>query len=401
MVTPIPPPCDDSRIASLDGLRGIAAVIVMLGHFVLAFTPVWYAGTVAFNWSGPNIAAKTPLFVLQSGTFAVFVFFALSGFVMAQSGDRSRAPLLALAGTRLLRLNIPVAASIALAVVLLAIFPNEIHDVAAIVRHGWVQGWYQPGGPSLLEVAIGLARGSYRAAIYYNPVVWTMRVELIGSLVIYTIYKAVPARYVVPCLVAGLVFTFFRTGTQGFLFGFFSGALLYTYWSRGHVPRSSVAWVVFLIGTYLGGFPFAEPRGPSYQWLADLLRPIADPELATRNAGAILVLIAMLYLPGVRAVFSMSIPGFLGRISFALYLTHFPILCTMVAATWLWIGPDHQFLLFLAFVALTVSVAWVMTVVIDEPMIRRLSRIRRWSQSWRGPVAFGARPAATQPSKSG
>ncbi len=401
MVSPLPPPHDDGRIASFDGMRGIGALMVMLVHFLLAFTPVWFAGTAAFDWSWPNIAAKTPLFVLQSGTFAVFVFFALSGFVMAQSGAMSRAPLLALAGTRLLRLNIPVAASIALTVILLAIFPNAIHDVAAVVQHGWVQSWYQPGGPSLLEVAIGLVRGSYRAAIYYNPVVWTMRVELIGSLIIYTIYKAVPARYVVPCLVAGLVFTFFRTGTQGFLFGFFSGALLYEYWCRGHVPKPSVAWLLFLVGTYLGGFPFAEPRGPFYQWLADLLRPVADPELATRNVGAILMLVAMLYVPGVRAVFSMSIPCFLGRISFALYLTHFPILCTIVAATWLWIGPDHQFLLFLAFVGLTVFVAWVMTIAIDEPMIRWLSRIRRWSQGWRGPAAFGARPAAAQPSKSG
>lgn len=401
MVSPITPPPGRARIVAFDGLRGVAAFIVIVSHFVLAFTPVWFTGTGAPGWSGPDIAARTPLFLLQSGTFAVFVFFALSGFVMAQSAAQSRTPLLALAGTRLLRLNIPVAASVLVAVALLAVFPTAIHEVADIVQHGWVAGWYRPGGPSLGEALLGLARGSYRAAIYYNPVVWTMRVELIGSLVVYGVYKVVPGRWIVPVLLAGLAASFFMTGTEGYLFGFFAGALLYEYWSRGRDLPAAALWAALAGGLFLGGFPFAAPRGPFYGWLEAGLAPVADPDMATRNVGAILLLAAVLYLPGPRALFGTMIPRFLGRISFALYLVHFPILCTATAAAWLWIGPDHQWPLFAAYAAVTVLAAWLLTLAVDEPTIRWLARIRRWSQGWTGPVAFGARPAGAQASKLG
>ena len=124
-----------SRITAFDGLRGIAAFIVIVSHFVLAFTPVWFTGSESLDWSAPDMFAKTPLFLLQSGTFAVFVFFALSGFVMAQSAALSRAPLLALAITRYLRLNVPVLASLVFAVVMIALFPGAIVAVAEKVQH--------------------------------------------------------------------------------------------------------------------------------------------------------------------------------------------------------------------------------------------------------------------------
>lgn len=409
MVTPIEPAADKSRIVAFDGLRGIAAFVVIVSHFLLAFTPVWFTGSGTLDWTAPDIAAKTPLFLIQSGTFAVFVFFALSGFVMAQSASHSRAPLLALAGTRLLRLNIPVAASVLLAYVLIHIFPAAVHEVADRVRHWWIEAWYPPGGPSVGAAMLGLARGSYKASLYFNPVAWTMRVELIGSLIIYAIYKAVPARWIVHALVAGLLVTFFLKDTEGYLFGFFAGALLHEHWSRGLTFPTPALWAALIGGLFLGSFPFMAPRGPLYAWLDAGLAPVTYPDLAVRNIGAILLLAAILYLPGPRAVLSTMIPRFLGRISFALYLVHFPIVCTIAAAAWLAVGPDHQILLFLFYAAITVLAAYLMTIAVDEPTIRALARIRKWSQGWSGPLAFGAgtlrqrqaEAASTYPSKSG
>ena len=69
----------------LEGFRGIAATIVVLYHFILAFYP-------ALSW-GPDARAEhtpfeddifgTPLSIFYAGTFAVAIFFVLSGFVLS------------------------------------------------------------------------------------------------------------------------------------------------------------------------------------------------------------------------------------------------------------------------------------------------------------------------------
>jgi len=379
-----------SRIVAFDGLRGIAAYVVIVSHFVLTFTPGWFTGSDTLDWSAPDFAAKTPLFLFQSGTFAVFVFFALSGFVMAQSAALSRAPLLALAVTRYFRLNIPVLASLALALVLIPLFPGAIIAVADIVDHGWVAGWYRPNGPSVWAAIYDTLRVNYRATLYYNPVVWTMKVELIGSLIVYVIYKAVPERFRVPVLIGGLLFAFVEDGTKGYLFGFFAGALLYEYWARGRTFPAAALWAALAAGLFLGSFPFAAPRGPMYEWLYLALDPVSNPDQSIRNIGAILLLAGVLYLPGPRALLATMIPRFLGRVSFALYLVHFPILCTLTAAVWLKVGPDHQWAMFAGYSAVTVFAAWLMTIAVDEPSIRLLARVRKWSQSWTGAAAYGA-----------
>lgn len=379
-----------SRIVAFDGLRGIAAFIVIVSHFVLAFTPGWFTGSETLDWSAPDIVAKTPLFLLQSGTFAVFVFFALSGFVMAQSASLSRAPLLALAITRYLRLNVPVLASLALALVLIALFPGAIIAVADKVDHGWVAGWYRPGGPSVGAAIFDVLRVNYKATLYYNPVVWTMKVELIGSLVIYVVYKAVPGQFRVPVLIAGILFAFIEDGTNGYLFGFFAGALLYEHWARGRGFPVAALWAALAAGLAFGSLPFAAPRGPGYEWLYLAFDPVSSPDMSIRNIGAILLLAGVLYLPGPRALMATMIPRFLGRISFALYLVHFPILCTVVAAVWLRVGPDHQWAMFTGYAAVTVFTAWLVTIAVDEPSIHVLARIRKGSQGWTGAAAYGA-----------
>jgi peptidoglycan/LPS O-acetylase OafA/YrhL len=75
------------RIASLDSLRGIAALIVVANHCALIFPSrlaqrraPWLGGSWGDRWSWVDF---TPLKLLFSGDQAVLVFFALSGFVLA------------------------------------------------------------------------------------------------------------------------------------------------------------------------------------------------------------------------------------------------------------------------------------------------------------------------------
>ena len=76
--------------AYLDGLRGIAALIVVASHYVAQFAPALYEG----YGSGAEVNAKENIYILQlpilrilsSGQFMVVLFFIMSGCVLSIRG---------------------------------------------------------------------------------------------------------------------------------------------------------------------------------------------------------------------------------------------------------------------------------------------------------------------------
>ena len=86
-----------SRVQYLEGLRGIAALQVVLLHFVSGFLP------------DTAEHAFAPLHVLWDGHTAVYVFFLISGAVLTPSFARGGAwPRQVV--KRLVRLGVPIAA---------------------------------------------------------------------------------------------------------------------------------------------------------------------------------------------------------------------------------------------------------------------------------------------------
>jgi len=69
----------------VEGTRGIAALQVVVLHYCASFLPAFArVGTVThFDWE--SRFGRTPLFFLADGYTAVFIFFLMSGFVLAPS----------------------------------------------------------------------------------------------------------------------------------------------------------------------------------------------------------------------------------------------------------------------------------------------------------------------------
>lgn len=71
---------------SFDGLRGVAAVVVLIHHSLLtvpSLASAYYPTTVtAIAWSKSWLITYTPLHLIWAGTEAVCLFFILSGFVL-------------------------------------------------------------------------------------------------------------------------------------------------------------------------------------------------------------------------------------------------------------------------------------------------------------------------------
>ena len=112
--------------AGLHGLRGAAALIVVNHHLLL--TLPWFADRVGIGMLGPKgsfefsihrIAEYSPIHIFFGGTEAVVLFFVLSGYLLLNSLSNHSTTDFVL--RRMLRLYIPIFASVVFAAILLIV----------------------------------------------------------------------------------------------------------------------------------------------------------------------------------------------------------------------------------------------------------------------------------------
>jgi peptidoglycan/LPS O-acetylase OafA/YrhL len=368
------------RIASLDGLRGVAAIIVVCYHFLAAFLP----SLSPEQTDHPFWLADTPLGILINGPFAVSVFFVLSGFVVAQAAAKRRDPVYVNLPLRYLRLAVPATASVIFAWCLLTLMPNAAANLNSVISHGWLSSTYQTQIPDLptafYEGLIGIfaAGGSL-----FNNALWTMRIELIGSFAIYVLYGLTDGRIRITLIaLLGVV-----AATKPHYLGFVFGALTYELWFAGRL-RAFCPILIFSIGILLGapGHGFSErlgfrdlPHNLTFGNADGLIPPVA----------AALILYAVLTAPILDEALSSLIPRYLGRVSFPLYLVHVPLIYTVFSWVYGTLRPESalSFLfLFSSFIACSLGLALAGEVWIDGPVLACLSRLRSRLRGLRAPA---------------
>ncbi|HEX3904833.1 MAG TPA: acyltransferase, partial [Polyangia bacterium] len=140
--TPAPPP--GRRLAGLDGLRGLAALYVVVNHLFLRAFPGYPVDNAPF-WAGPFIY----------GRFAVLVFIVLSGFSLALSPARHGwrlGELSAYAGRRARRILPPYWAALAFSLaVAWLIVPQPfrgVPDPSSVLANGLLVQNIASGPPS-------------------------------------------------------------------------------------------------------------------------------------------------------------------------------------------------------------------------------------------------------------
>ena len=112
-----------NKLHYLDGLRGVASLVVYFHHFLLLVFPPFYFLDMEFLNQAPSLLkyfATTPLRLLFDGTLAVQIFFIHSGFVLCyhffykskRSENFRYDNVVSSAIRRYIRLTIPLAGSI-------------------------------------------------------------------------------------------------------------------------------------------------------------------------------------------------------------------------------------------------------------------------------------------------
>jgi peptidoglycan/LPS O-acetylase OafA/YrhL len=317
------------RNHALDGLRGLAALIVVLHHFTQ--TQPWFAdrflrpeGVSPRPWTNTwqNWLEGTPLHFFHAGPEAVFIFFVLSGYVLFPVICRSN--LNVYVRTRLVRLYGPVVASVLLAELLLKLAPHGNAGQAT-----WWLNFYPDNAhvPDFLR-SLYLLDGTSSI----NSVLWSMKYEVLFSLLILGLLPVkqpiVPAR---PLRLVGLFAGLTGLVVMGaqnhldvltYMPMFFAGVVLH-YVPTHRIPAllEFVIGVLVLIGPWLvwtGGHSLSGPYAYAWNTLGAVL--MVD---SVRHSGTVVS----------RALGSRPM-RVLGAHSYSLYLVHVPV----ILAVWYTFG---------------------------------------------------------------
>ncbi|MFZ4115998.1 MAG: acyltransferase family protein [Chthoniobacterales bacterium] len=360
-----------------DGLRGIACLSVVLHHFIAAFLPFLLHKDYPTVFAAQEQSSlfveffSSPVMTLfYSGHFAVVIFFVLSGYVLAApyyTRDDASLVLQKRLWGRYLRLNIPVAASIALSLLLYSCRKYYNLPASALSGSQWLAHYFPP----CLSYVTGIQDMLWKSLVLgdatFNTTLWTLKTEFIGSVCLLLFYILKPKKKtLLPWIFFLLLLYFCYQKNFIFLFAIMMGSLL----NAVTIPKRCFPLLV-LGGLYLGAFQFENQ-------LYDFL-PIVGPWKKKdfyATIGAILLVAPIVQGYG-RKLFESRLFQFLGTISFSLYLLHFLVLCSFSCALYLFLHHTFLALLFNFFLYLLIAVFFAILFerYIDKPAIALAHRV--------------------------
>ncbi|CAK0760077.1 exopolysaccharide production protein ExoZ [Gammaproteobacteria bacterium] len=320
------------RIVALDGLRGLAALTVVLFHVLTldpSFLPVLRKPLALVPEAGALAPLGLPILHLSwAGREAVILFFALSGFALAQPFCHPRtAPTYSdFLVRRLYRIYLPFLMVVALGVGLWSLIGN-----LPVVRSGviYVDQWSHAPTMTVVFKALLMENSS---VMRVEPPLWSIAHEMRLSLVFPLLFFSL-ARWPVATFAAALAFSVAMEQVRHSLTGLLEAA-----------SQTGLYLYLFALGALLAIYrPWVE------RWVAALLLvailllalvtlallesglflPFTNSRWAV-GVGSVLLLGLVIGRASWRQAFEGPLLAWLGRISFSLYLTHYLVIHLVV-----------------------------------------------------------------------
>jgi peptidoglycan/LPS O-acetylase OafA/YrhL len=317
------------RLTALDGLRGTAALVVLL-HHTLLLNPQFpgsppgedFTGDTFFSW-----VSFSPLKVFTAGTESVIVFFVLSGLVVSIPALKHGFDWFAYFPRRVARLMLPVIGSVLVAAMFVAAIPQ--------VPAGGSEWLERSSTPSFSWQHIASAMDLFGGDAQINNPLWSLRWELVFSLLlpVFVILAALLKRWWLAGIAGALLLTWvgISTGADSlaYLPAFFVGAMIAVGMDGVRrfidaVNRRSGHHLIWLAITVAGAMMLIASwlTGPLPKELSGITAALK----ALAPLAAAILVIACLGWSALGRLLSWGPVQFTGKISFSLYLTHVPIL---------------------------------------------------------------------------
>jgi peptidoglycan/LPS O-acetylase OafA/YrhL len=309
----------ETRLAFIDALKAIASQLIVLHHLAF-YGPM---SDVA-----QNLAPALFTWLSQDARIAVQLFLVISGFLaaktLAPTGQLIATKPLSLIGRRYYKLAIPYVTAVLVSILCAAIARRLMDNVSI------------PGPPSLVQFAAHIALlqnilhfDSLSAGVWYIAIDFQLFVLLLGTLwVVRSTSKRIRATHILGvALVSGLVL-----------------ASLF-YFNRD--PNWD-NWALYFFGAYgLGVVTFwATENGNKRVWLLSIAGLVVAALIVDFRSRIAVALITALALGLARRWgFLASWPkssllAYLGKISYSVFLTHFPVIL-IINAVFSRTAPDN------------------------------------------------------------
>jgi peptidoglycan/LPS O-acetylase OafA/YrhL len=302
------------RLLELDGIRGWAAMVVLLYHLILEVF-------------GQLFPVYNNLFfrAIFDGNLAVCIFFILSGDALSSSFISSGkfSVLARLIVKRYFRLAGPVLLATLIVYLLMSfnfVFNKEAGDI--VLRPIWLgsQLNFEPNFEDAFKFGVRFVFTDFHFESSYNPYLWPMSIELLGSFVTF-MYLAIYRNLKKPLMVVvffAFIFLIARSYYSLFCIGiFFSHMRNQGFFNR--VFESKYSRNLTLLGTLLLIF------------LLMINNSLSEKVFQSQVVLAGLIVFIIYSRKGYIQFFSNPISVYLGKISFPLYITHFAVIISFTS----------------------------------------------------------------------
>jgi peptidoglycan/LPS O-acetylase OafA/YrhL len=331
------------KLVPLEGLRGIAAAIVVLYHLVLGFTPKG-VGAVPHGHGFLDTIVQFILGFLNGGA-AVAVFFVLSGFILSLpfARDRRLSRILVASFKRWPRLAFLCVVACLFGWALIKISGPDYSYAGNIIGTGWMTTHGNSpiaGDPLTWWNALwsGAVQIFVSDNVHFDSPLWTMRIELFGS---FAVFLAAPVLFAIQSWLLRLALIGTAMALAGghypvtYLSDFLFGTILAMLYIEDRLPNFTdwQAAVVGLVALYL--FSFTYEQNLAIDHPLKTIMPAGDTTHYVWDIGAVLMILVLLGNPALRKFFSGSWAIWLGLLSFPIYLLHGPIMLSAGAASFL------------------------------------------------------------------
>jgi peptidoglycan/LPS O-acetylase OafA/YrhL len=227
-----------------------------------------------------------------------------------------------------------------------------------------------------------LFNGPLFGKVNLNAPMWTIQIELIGSIILFSVYSLLGKRRpaVTTLLFMSLSVVVFPSSIyQLHVLTIFAGSMLH-YVERFLRRSLVVPPLLIAVGVLFSAYDFS----PWYDWArltmpelaAPLFNPVGSERYVFNAVGAVLLVGGILGNAASARILASRLPVYLGKISFSLYLLHWPIICSlsfgMMYLLKVRMGIDYLQALGMTAIGtiiLTLGVAHLFEAVIDRPAI--------------------------------
>lgn len=312
------------KITYLDGLRGIAAIIVMISHFFTSLAPAMVYGSQFPSHFGSldHLFSTTPLRLIDAGVFSVCIFFVLSGYVLTLKYFQTRDNNVIISGTvrRYIRLFVPVfvVTMLSFLVSSAGLFHYYIEAVTISANSNYYNHWTFT--PNIIDAIKQAMWNSFFIGgnIYYDPVLWTMKIEFFGSMLVFVMAFLFGARrsrwifYLISALIS------LNSYYLAFIIGMVLADMFTNKTPMFKTSNKIILSLLLISGLFLGSYPENSVTNDSlYGFLNNGVLQV--PNRIYYIMGASMIIYVLLNSRQLQNIFSSRVPAFLGK-----YLT----LCT-------------------------------------------------------------------------